>query len=249
MALFQQYTYTNAATFFSDLASFGTANGWVASDLTTTTISLTKSGNKLNFSQGGNVLYVNGLVSGVLSGNCRTDNFFYQISSYRFFSSGKSLILHCYTNYFGAGGRYMMLGTIDRKVGTFANGVFISSNGDSNAFLRSTSWKASSSALFVDGSWATSWDNSNPRAGMLVGSGDYESCVSELCNYNFALVPFPVMIFRVHTNTSQRQPLGTADGVYRCSYGYDIYRLWDIITIGADQYVIGEDSYLFKLSV
>jgi len=246
MALFQQYTYTNAATFFSDLASFGTANGWAMSDLTTTAVSLTKGGNKFNFLISVNNINISGTVAGLTSGNVSTLEWFTNNSSYKFFSCGNSIVIHSYSQY---GSKYMMGGTIDRKVGTFANGVFLCGNySSSSTFLRAESYLSNSSALFVDGTWATPWDY-NARAGLLVGSGGSESCVSALCSYNFALVPFPVMIFRIHTNTSQRQPLGTAEGVYRCSYGYDIYRLWEIITIGTDQYVIGDDSYLFKLSV
>jgi hypothetical protein len=145
--------------------------------------------------------------------------------------------------------------TLQDKIGAWADGFGLS--GGASGDLFDTGWCASPEygQLYYNGIWS----GTAIALGGVVGTTTTSDLPTKAPNYyNAGIVPFPVLLSLCSlADTTKRQPLGYAPGLYR-SNGGDIYNIADELTIGTDTYLIlprmynyigqaGSGDYLFKL--
>jgi len=260
MALWEQHAYVDNATFLSDLAAFGAANGWTVTTSTSTQVVMSKAGVTFNISvASGYAFNMTTTVEGITS----PTTYFYITSAvagtqsyYRFVSCGDSLyigrdIWYNSTTYYGW--RWVGLIHIKDKIGAWNGGVVL--NGMSNSstiptyqnpyyFLNAST--SNYATLYYEGAWSTigAAAEGRPR-----GSFDLESAIPNPNVYNAAVVPIPVLLFMYASTTSYLKPLGFAEGLYRCGVG-DVYDSGVEMVIGGESYVPYPEynNLLFKAS-
>jgi len=260
MAFWEQHAYVDNATFLSDLAAFGAANGWTVATSTATQVIMSKAGVTFNISvASGYAFNMTATVDGITS----PTTYFYVTSAiagtqsyYRFVSCGDSLyigrdIWYNSTTYYGW--RWVGLIHIKDKIGAWNNGVLLNgmSSGTNPASYQNPYYFMNASTptygtLYYEGAWSTigAAAEGRPR-----GSFDLESAVLSPNVYNAAVVPIPALVYAYAASTAYLKPLGFAEGLYRCDIG-DLYESGVEMTVGGEAYVpYPEQVYLlFKVS-
>ncbi len=249
MALWEEYTFATIADYLSKLAAFGTANGWVVTTSTTTTVVMSKAGMTFTSVDGGNLSVSRSLTfGGRLSGTVTE----FQLSvgyNFGFISCGSNLFFyshHLYSTdplgpFFGG-----VMQIVD-KIGAWSGGPLISCSRVISAtrldyFLQGT--MVNKATLFYEGAWTTI---GAAAAGRPHGSIGAERVVAHPNYFNAATLPIPILISQYDTNTSYLHPIGFAPCVFRASRG-TVYAVGDIITISGEQYLRMYNSLLFKVS-
>lgn len=153
----------------------------------------------------------------------------------------------------GWGGFYL----IQSKLGSFTEGFgVVGLPSSSNGFGSSFAAPATCHKLFYNGAWSTI-----VAAGGIITTADTTLLANSRVQpffYNAGILPIPILILVGYIpDSSKYQPLGWLPGAYLTSGG-DVYNTLDLLTIGADTYLLqpqythlpGSQSYpdwLFKL--
>lgn len=250
MALYQEYTFSDIATFLSDLSNFAVANGWVSITSTSTRVEISKGGTTFRIdyasSTAVNIYATPG--GGTISPSVPIDTFAAG-QSYMFVSCGNSIYIgRVMSGLYCWGG---LINIVD-KIGSWSGGSMVAGIYQTYNTLFGTSVEFTT--LYRNGNW--SYKGTNAQAGSVKGNIDNDPIVNKQPNlHNAAIIPFPVRVFVCNAVTSLLHPIGYAPGLFRINAG-NLYMPRDVISVNGNNHLVmpnrssvsGERDMLFRLN-
>ena len=255
MAFYQKFTFSNVATFLSDLAAFGTANGWAVITSTSTRTEISKSGVefRVDYVSTTSVRLYATQSGGSINTSTITITPFAVGSPYMFVSCGASIAIGLYTSStWNWGGLFNVVDA--QKTGSWTGGAMILGINSANyrffndaTFIIGTLWK--------DGAW--SYVGGSAATGSLKGSTSFDSSLADKQPnaFNGGIQPVDVELYACNSAVTLLHPIGFAPGVYRFNAG-NIYVAEETISIDGTNYLVmpygygatGTRDLLFKLA-
>jgi hypothetical protein len=253
MALYQKYTFVDVATLLSNLAAFGTANGWSISTKTSTRVEMAKGGTifRIDYQNASSIRLYATPSGGTINASSVYIDQLTVGQPYMFVSCGTTLYIgRVYSSVWNWGG---LINVVD-KIGSWSGGAMV--HGVSSTSVNFFSASAYTQAtLYRNGAW--SYFGASPVAGAIKGSIAQDTALADKqpCQLNAAIMPIPVTIFVCNTVTTLLHPIGVAPGLYRINAG-NVYVPEETIPIGGVDYLVmpfgylvsGSRDLLFKLS-
>lgn len=255
MALYQKYTFSNVATFLSDLATFAAANGWTVITSTSTRVEISKSGVefRVDYVSTTSVRLYATQSGGTITTATITITPFAVGSPYMFVSCGSSIPIGLYTSSaWNWGGLFNVVDA--EKTGSWTGGALVLGINSANyrffndaSFIVGTIWK--------DGAW--SYVGGSAAAGALKGSTSFDTSLADKQPnaFNGGIIPVDIELYVCNSTVTLLHPIGFVPGVYRFNAG-NIYVAEETIPIDGTDYLampygygtVGTRDLLFKLT-
>lgn len=230
MAFNQMYTFSNIATFLTDLATFAAANGWTVASQSSTSITVSKGGTafRVDYVSANSVRLFATPSGGSINTSTIPIDSFSSGSPYCFVSCGTSLYIgRTASGVWNWGG---IVAVVD-KIGSWSGGIgLVGCSAQNNPFSKSSSYIT----FYINGGWSPL----SGVAGSVFGSIGYDLDLFDRqpFEFNAGVMPGSVILFVVHSTTSLYRPIGYAEGLCRFRAG-DVYVAGDNVVIGSDTYL------------